>query len=129
MCVYARIAQANGWVASIEYNRAKFAEASPTRVSVEIRAPPRASCATAMEQSSRPLSILQVASGFPAWGGTELHLLNLSHQLKLRGHNVTVACRPDGWVFNKATEMGLPTLPATVLRQQDWTDYKIFRDW
>jgi glycosyltransferase involved in cell wall biosynthesis len=82
-----------------------------------------------IEQSSRPLTILQVASGFPAWGGTELHLLNLSHQLVGRGHNVTVACRPDGWVHNKAREMGLQTLSATVLRQQDWTDYKVFRDW
>lgn len=82
-----------------------------------------------MEQTSRPLTILQVASGFPAWGGTELHLLNLSNQLVRRGHDVTVACRPDGWVFNKATELGLKTLPATVLRQQDWTDYRVFRDW
>jgi glycosyltransferase involved in cell wall biosynthesis len=82
-----------------------------------------------MEQTSRPLTILQVASGFPAWGGTELHLLNLSNQLVRRGHNVTVACRPDGWVYNKATELGLKTLPATVLRQQDWTDYRVFRDW
>jgi len=82
-----------------------------------------------MELTNRPLTILQVASGFPAWGGTELHLLNLSNQLVRRGHNVTVACRPDGWVFNKATELGLKTLPATVLRQQDWTDYRVFRDW
>ena len=82
-----------------------------------------------MKQTSRPLSILQVASGFPGWGGTELHLLNLSAQLSLRGHSVTVACRPDGWVFNKAQEMGLDTLQATVLRQQDWTDYRKLRDW
>ena len=82
-----------------------------------------------MKQSSRPLSILQVASGFPGWGGTELHLLNLSAQLVKRGHSVTVACRPDGWVINKAQEMGLETLPATVLRQQDWTDYAKLRDW
>ena len=82
-----------------------------------------------MEQTSRPLTILQVASGFPAWGGTELHLLNLSNQLRRRGHNVTVACRPDGWVHKRAAELGLTTLAATVLRQQDWTEYKIFRDW
>ncbi|MGO8673495.1 MAG: glycosyltransferase family 4 protein [Capsulimonadaceae bacterium] len=82
-----------------------------------------------MEHSTRLLSILQVASGFPAWGGTELHLLNLSSQLVQRGHRVTVACRPDGWVHNKAIEMGLATLDATVVRQQDWSDYKVFRDW
>lgn len=81
------------------------------------------------EDITRPLTILQVASGFPAWGGTELHLLNLSNQLVKRGHDVTVACRPDGWVIKKATELGLKTLSATVLRQQDWTDYRIFRDW
>lgn len=82
-----------------------------------------------MKQTSRPLSILQVASGFPGWGGTELHLLNLSAQLVKRGHSVTVACRKDGWVYNKAHEMGLKTLEATVLRQFDWTDYQKIRDW
>ncbi len=77
--------------------------------------------------SVQPLNILQVASGFPAWGGTELHILNLSQQLMLRGHRVTVACRPEGWVSRKAKEMGLTTLDATVLRQQDWRDYDVFR--
>ncbi len=77
--------------------------------------------------SVQPLNILQVASGFPAWGGTELHILNLSQQLVLRGHRVTVACRPDGWVSRKAKEMGLITLDATVMRQQDWHDYEVLR--
>ena len=77
--------------------------------------------------SVQPLNILQVASGFPAWGGTELHILNLSQQLTLRGHRVTVACRPDGWVSRKAKEMGLTTLDATVMRQQDWRDYEVLR--
>ena len=75
--------------------------------------------------SVQPLNILQVASGFPAWGGTELHILNLSQQLVLRGHRVTVACRPDGWVSRKAKEMRLTTLDATVRRQQDWHDYGV----
>ena len=78
------------------------------------------------ESSPDPLTILQVASGFPGWGGTELHILNLSQQLTLRGHNVTVACRPDGWVSRKAKEMNLATLDATVLRQQDWQDRRVF---
>jgi glycosyltransferase involved in cell wall biosynthesis len=78
------------------------------------------------DESSQQLNILQVASGFPAWGGTELHLLNLSYQLTLRGHNVTVACRPDGWVAKRAQEFGLRTLSATVTRQQDWKDYAVF---
>jgi glycosyltransferase involved in cell wall biosynthesis len=82
-----------------------------------------------MEKNNKPLSILQIASGFPGWGGTELHLLNLSNQLTQRGHYVTVACRPDGWVSKKAKEMGLETIDVTVLRQQDWTDFAKIRDW
>ena len=36
------------------------------------------------------LSVLQVATGFPSWGGTELHILNLSEQLRLRGYGGSV---------------------------------------
>ena len=52
------------------------------------------------------LSVLQVATGFPSWGGTELHILNLSEQLRLRGYDVTVACRPGRWVEERATGDG-----------------------
>lgn len=69
------------------------------------------------------LSVLQVATGFPNWGGTELHILNLSEQLQRRGHDVTVACRPGRWVEERAQQMGLPTVPITVMRQQDWQDF------
>ena len=69
------------------------------------------------------LSVLQVATGFPSWGGTELHILNLSEQLRLRGYDVTVACRPGRWVEERATAMGLPTVPIRVMRQGDWQDY------
>jgi glycosyltransferase involved in cell wall biosynthesis len=82
-----------------------------------------------MQQDQKTLSILQVASGFPAWGGTELHILNLSAQLSRRGHQVTVACRQGGWVESKAHEMGLETMAATVLRQQDWSDVHTIRRW
>ncbi|HEX5322176.1 MAG TPA: glycosyltransferase family 4 protein [Capsulimonadaceae bacterium] len=82
-----------------------------------------------MQQNQRSLSILQIASGFPAWGGTELHILNLSAQLTRRGHHVTVACRPGGWVDSKAREMGLDTMAATVRRQQDWSDFHTLRRW
>ncbi len=81
-----------------------------------------------MQTKFQPLNILQVASGFPGWGGTELHILNLSEQLTIRGHHVTVACRPGGWVSKKAMEMGLHTLDATVIRQHDWSDYRKFKD-
>ncbi len=70
-----------------------------------------------------PLSVLQVASAFPNWGGAELHALNLSQQLQRRGHDVTVACRPGRFVEERARQMGLPTVPITVRKQNDWQDY------
>ncbi len=69
------------------------------------------------------LSVLQVATGFPSWGGTELHILNLSDQLQQRGYDVTVACRPGRWVEKRATQMGLKTVPIRVMRQGDWQDF------
>lgn len=74
-----------------------------------------------------PLNILQVGSGFPGWGGTELHLLNLSEQLVKRGHTVTVACRPGRFVEEQAKQRGLRTVAATVERQHDWHDVGTFR--
>ncbi len=73
------------------------------------------------------LSVLQVATGFPSWGGTELHILNLSEQLRLRGYDVTVACRPGRWVEERATAMGLPTVPIRVMNQHDWQDFGALR--
>lgn len=73
------------------------------------------------------LSILQVATGFPGWGGTELHILNLSDQLRRRGHDVTIACRPGKWVETRAQQMGLQTVPMEVSRQQDWHDFPAMR--
>ena len=70
-----------------------------------------------------PLNVLQVATGFPNWGGTELHILNLSEQLQRRGHRVTIACRPGRWVEERAAQMGLPTVPIRVMRQHDWQDF------
>ena len=74
-----------------------------------------------------PLSVLQVATGFPSWGGTELHILNLSEQLQKRGYDVTVACRPGRWVEERATTMGLPTVPIRVMNQHDWQDFGALR--
>ncbi len=73
------------------------------------------------------LSVLQVATGFPSWGGTELHILNLSEQLRLRGYDVTVACRPGRWVEERAAAMGLPTVPIRVMNQHDWQDFGLLR--
>ena len=74
-----------------------------------------------------PLSVLQVATGFPSWGGTELHILNLSEQLQKRGYDVTVACRPGRWVEERAKAMGLPTVPIRVMNQHDWQDFALLR--
>lgn len=82
---------------------------------------------TAATRSGPPLRILQVGSGFPGWGGTELHLLNLSEQLAWRGHHVVVACRPGGFVEKGAWERGLETIPVTVRRQHDWREAGRFR--
>jgi glycosyltransferase involved in cell wall biosynthesis len=76
---------------------------------------------------SRPLRIVQFATGFPSWGGTELHLLNLSEQLQLRGHDVTVACRPGKWVESRAKELGLATVGFNVMRQFDLQDFPQIR--
>jgi glycosyltransferase involved in cell wall biosynthesis len=75
----------------------------------------------------RPLRILQVASYFRGWGGTEIHLLNLSEELIRRGHDVTVAVRPGKFVEAEAQKRNLPILSATVERHQDWRDRRIFR--
>ncbi len=75
----------------------------------------------------RPLKILQVGSGFPGWGGTELHLVNLGQQLALRGHSVTVSARPGGFVEREAHKRDLPTVPVTVNRQWDFADRAALR--
>jgi len=73
------------------------------------------------------LSVLQVASAFPNWGGAELHALSLSQQLQRRGYDVTVACRPGRFVEERAHQMGLATVPLTVRKQNDWHDYGALR--
>ena len=80
-----------------------------------------------MLRVGRPLTIVQFATGFPSWGGTELHLLNLSDQLQRRGHDVTVACRPGKWVESRARELGLKTVGFNVMRQFDVQDFSEIR--
>ena len=78
--------------------------------------------------SERPLNILQVGSGFPGWGGTELHLLHLSEQLVKRGHRVTVTARPGKFVEKEAQKRHLPTIPITVKRQWDFGNARQIRE-
>ncbi len=73
------------------------------------------------------LRIMQIASSFPSWGGTELHLLNLSRELQKRGHGVVVACRPGGWVEGKAREWNLETVGLSLAKQHDWKMLPKFR--
>jgi glycosyltransferase involved in cell wall biosynthesis len=70
--------------------------------------------------SAGRLKILEVASGLPGWGGTEIHLLNLGEQLVARGHEVHVACQPGKFVEAEAKKRGLPTVAATCRRQNSW---------
>ena len=70
--------------------------------------------------SKSPLKILEVASHFPSWGGTEIHVVNLSDVLIQRGHSVTISCRPGRFVEREAVRRGIPTFAATVVRQLDW---------
>lgn len=81
-----------------------------------------------MNPQHRPLTIMQVASSFTSWGGMEIHLLNLAQQLQRRGHRAIIAAQPGKWVHQQAAAMGLETFDATVLRQQDWTDFKRYRE-
>jgi glycosyltransferase involved in cell wall biosynthesis len=76
-----------------------------------------------------PLKIMQFATGFPSWGGTELHILNLSDQLQVRGHDVTIACKPGKWVDAKAKEMGLKTVSFDVDRLYDFHDFAKIRNY
>ena len=77
-----------------------------------------------MSNHRAPLNILQVASCFPGWGGTELHLLNLSEQLVKRGHKVTITARPGLFMEESAQARGLRAIPVSVIKQQDWRDRK-----
>ncbi|MBC7805032.1 MAG: glycosyltransferase, partial [Akkermansiaceae bacterium] len=61
--------------------------------------------------ASRPLRILQCASCFKAWGGAELHLLNLSEELVKRGHEVHITAVPGRFVEEDAARRGIPTIP------------------
>ena len=78
--------------------------------------------------STRPLTIVQVASNLDSWGGLEIHLLQLGVQLRDRGHRVIIAGRPGRFVLARAEALGLETFEATVRRQSDWTDFGHYRE-
>ncbi len=71
---------------------------------------------------------MQAASSFTSWGGMEIHLLNLAQQLQRRGHRSIVAAQPGRWVSARAQALGLETFDATLLKQQDWTDFRRYRE-
>lgn len=75
----------------------------------------------------RPLKILQVASGLPGWGGIESHVINLAEELRKRGHDVTIACRSDGYVTEEAKKRALPTVTLICRKKHDWAAAPSFR--
>lgn len=78
--------------------------------------------------TSRPLTVVQIASNLDSWGGMEIHLLQLGVQLQGRGHRVIIAGRPGRFVLARAQALGLETFEATVRRQSDWTDFNSYRE-
>ncbi len=66
------------------------------------------------------LRILQVASGMPGWAGTEKHIMDIAPALAIRGHQVTIACRPDSEIERRATSLGLPMVHLVMRRTHDW---------
>jgi glycosyltransferase involved in cell wall biosynthesis len=58
--------------------------------------------------SHQRLAILQTCFS-PSWGGLELQALELTVQLRRRGHSVTLACPPDTRLACEASAAGVPT--------------------
>ena len=83
----------------------------------------------ALRAGEKPLlHILEMASAFDGWGGTEIHLLNLSEQLIRRGHRVTVACRPGKFVEAECQKRGIPTFALTIKNPSDRSAIAPLRD-
>jgi len=54
------------------------------------------------------MKILQITSGQDANDATR-HCMTLAEDLTERGHEVTVACRPNAWIADRAAQAGLAT--------------------
>lgn len=67
-----------------------------------------------------PLRILQIASGLGCLAGTEKHVLDISAGLARRGHAVTLACRHDCPLTQRATELGLQRITLEMWSVHDW---------
>ena len=76
----------------------------------------------------RPLRVLQSAACFKGWGGCELHLLNLSEELKKRGHTVTIAAIPGEYVATEAHKRGIATIPLHQRKRYEWSLLPTWRD-
>lgn len=74
------------------------------------------------------MKILQVASGLTGWGGIESHVVNLSDELRKRGHDVTIACQPGKYVEGEAQKRNLPTVALTCRKKHDWSSARSFAD-
>ena len=72
------------------------------------------------DTDTRPLRILQCAACFSSWGGSEIHLINLSEELQKRGHAVTISAIPGNFVAEEAARRGIAVVPLHQRRTHDW---------
>lgn len=65
-----------------------------------------------------PSRILQVCSSL-AWGGTEMHVPLLSHELLDRGHDVHIVLHPDGAISEEVSRLNIPSTSIEIGRYVD----------
>lgn len=60
--------------------------------------------------NQRPTTILHTewARG---WGGQEIRVLQESQEFQRRGYRMLIACQPDGQLFPRAKDAGIPVIP------------------
>ncbi|MDG1807218.1 MAG: glycosyltransferase family 4 protein [Pirellulaceae bacterium] len=80
-----------------------------------------------MEVPSKPLKILQLTSGLDV-NGALVHCKLLSQQLARRGHQVTIACRQQSWLWSQFSELPVRVVTCQMNR---WplSDLTEFAEW
>jgi len=74
----------------------------------------------------RTLKILQVASGMPGWAGTEKYVLDISTELRDRGHRVDIACQTGSVLERRAAAKGISIVNASMRSAKDWGAFPRF---
>lgn len=73
------------------------------------------------------MKILQINSA-SNWGGGEVYTVNLCQKLISKGHEVTLACRPDSAIKRKALESGIPIFELPLVGAVDFqSSFKLSR--